>query len=58
MTTLSEAIRQRAESSGMSPAAALSYRLGAMEARLLIQTAAENALRNLLPSSKGIPNNG
>lgn len=51
--TLSEAIARRAESSGMSHDAALSYRLGALEARLLIQTAAENALRRLNTTPKG-----
>lgn len=56
--TLSDAIRQRAEASGMSPAAALSYRLGAMEARLLIQTAAENAMRHLTSTPKGTAHNG
>lgn len=55
--TLSEAIAHRAEASGMSPEAALSYRLGALEARLLIQTAAENALRRITPNPKGTTEN-
>lgn len=45
--TLSEAIRQRAEASGMTLAQALSYRAGALEARVIIQTAAEETLRRL-----------
>lgn len=42
---LSQAIAARAEASGMTPAQAIAYRLGALEARLIIRTAAENILR-------------
>jgi len=42
--TLSEAIRERAERSGLTPAQAIAYRLGALEARLIIHTATKAAL--------------
>ncbi|MGO4230423.1 hypothetical protein AB4Y72_16365 [Arthrobacter sp. YAF34] len=45
--TLSEAIARRAAASGMTAAQALSYRAGALEARVIIQTAAEESLRRL-----------
>lgn len=48
--TLSQAIAARAEASGMTPAQAIAYRLGALEARLIIRTAADNILRRTNPA--------
>jgi hypothetical protein len=42
--TLTEAIRRRAANSGMTIAEQISYMFGATEARLIIATAASNAL--------------